>query len=640
MSNLKALLKSDSDDLNGDIKRAFRPLTSHIEIDGKELDALTILVNLTDKTTDQKNLLDRIKCKQKLRDEKWWARCLNTVEYRQSHNLKFPDIRSEGVIRATTLGQLPDFLLSSSKLEPHNWAYSHDSSDVNKSALLTNEFSWNGVISCLGDLLKDVEHPLWQKLNKLGCYQKTRKAIAQKLAQITQTTIKVSLAPNYLTQLSLPDSDSSYISLSPVASQPMQSHCYQALDREYRYTALTRYSRSTNMGVLPMTCGGALKMLKAVPNFSLTPHSQINIGKSWLTPNHIQSLKQYQKFTQYLMPENKRVAYRRTVKNEIQEMVMAWLLTQENTMDVNTLVQHLNDDLSRIKSAKCFAYEPSITKLLLGLIKRELNEPTAVSTSICRSAEKDSFFAIPNIRVCGASALSSPVTVGLPSLTAFWGFSHAFERNLKDSSPTLAIDSFAICIHQLHVEKRGLTKEYVQKVNHTISPPATHDDWQCDLVFSLVIKFDRSLSVDESTIVRALPRRFARGSAKIAIADFKYIRSFATLENTIQSLPQKEGKWLSLHTKPIENMSNILSEVKNNRKLTPTCVGYHFLEEPTDKPNSLRGYKHAFSECVIGLIEPITFNQNIDINTILWHHRCYQNYLSVQPRSTHHGTTD
>ncbi|MFA0566011.1 type I-F CRISPR-associated protein Csy2 [Vibrio sp. 10N.222.51.C8] len=640
MESLKELLQSRPDDLNVELKRAFRPLTPHINIDGKELDALTVLVNLTDKTAVQKDLLDRVKCKQKLRDEKWWARCLKTVEYRQSHNLKFPDIRSEGVIRATPLGQLPEFLLSSSKLKPHHWAYSHDSSDVNKSALLTNEFRWNGVISCLGDLLKDAEHPLWQKLNKLGCYQRTRKAIAKKLAQISQTTINVSLAPNYLTQLSLPDNDSSYISLSPVASQSMQSHCYQALDNEYRFTAITRYSRSTNMGVTAMTCGGAFKMLKAIPDFSVTPHYRINTEASWLTPKHVQSLKQFQQLAQYLMPQNQRVAYRRTVKNKIQEMVKVWLLTQDNTIDVNTLVQHLNHDLSRIKLAKCFAYEPSITKLLLGLIKRELNEHRSDSTNVGGSEKKDSFFAIPNIRVCGASALSSPITVGLPSLTAFLGFTHAFERNLNESFPTLTIDSFAICIHQLHVEKRGLTKEYVQKVNHTISPPATHDDWQCDLLFSLVIRFNRSLNVDENTIVRALPKRFARGSAKIAIADFKYIRSFSTLEKTIQFFPQKTGKWLSMHTEPIENVSDILSEVKDNRKLAPSCVGYHFLEEPTDKPNSLRGYKHAFSECIIGLIEPITFHQNTDINTILWHHRCYQNYLSVQPRSTYHGTTD
>ncbi|MEZ9581532.1 type I-F CRISPR-associated protein Csy2, partial [Vibrio cyclitrophicus] len=585
MESLKELLQSRPDDLNVELKRAFRPLTPHINIDGKELDALTVLVNLTDKTADQKDLTDRAKCKEKLRDQKWWGLCLNTIEYIQSHNLKFPDIRADGVIRASTLGSLPEHLLSSSKLPQHYWAYSHDSKFVNKSAFLTSEFCWNNSISCLAIFLQDDSHILWTKLLTLGCYKKTKKAVIKQLQSFDKEKIDVKLTGNYLTQLSLSDDEDSYISLSPVASQSMQSHCYQELENEYRYTALTRYSRSTNMGVLPMTCGGALKMLKAVPNFSLTPHHQINIGKSWLTSSHIQSLKQYQRLTQYLMPENKRVAYRRTVKNEIQGMVKAWLLTQDRVMDVNTLVQYFNDDLSRFKSTKCFAYEPSITKLLLGLIKCELNEHSSDSTNVGGSEKKDSFFAIPNIRVCGASALSSPITVGLPSLTAFLGFTHAFERNLNESFPTLAIDSFAICVHQLHVEKRGLTKEYIQKANHTISPPATHDDWQCDLVFSLVIKFNRSLNVDENTIVRALPKRFARGSAKIAIADFKYIRSFSTLEKTIQSFPQKTGKWLSMHTEPIENMSDILSEVKENRKLTPSCVGYHFLEEPTDKPN-------------------------------------------------------
>lgn len=119
MESLKELLQSRPDDLNVELKRAFRPLTPHINIDGKELDALTVLVNLTDKTADQKNLTDRTKCKEKLRDPKWWGLCLNTIEYIQSHNLKFPDIRADGVIRASTLGSLPEHLLSSSKLPQH-----------------------------------------------------------------------------------------------------------------------------------------------------------------------------------------------------------------------------------------------------------------------------------------------------------------------------------------------------------------------------------------------------------------------------------------------------------------------------------------------------------------------------------------
>ncbi|KAA8666699.1 type I-F CRISPR-associated protein Csy2 [Vibrio gigantis] len=630
MESLKELLQSRPDDLNKELKRAFRPLTPHIAIDGKELDALTILVNLTDKTDDQKDLLDRVKCKQKLRDEKWWARCLKTVEYRQSHNLKFPDIRSEGVIRATPLGQLPEFLLSSSKLKPHHWAYSHDSSDVNKSALLTNEFSWNCVISCLGDLLKDVEHPLWQKLNTLGCYQKTRKAIAKKLAPISQTTINVSLAPNYLTQLSLPDNDSSYISLSPVASQSMQSHCYQALENEYRYTALTRYSRSTNMGVLPMTCGGALRMFRSVPNFSKTPHCNLSNNERWLTKESIQSLKDYTHLNKRLITENQKQAYRKSATDNIRKMIRAWLSHQNSEIDANTLTEYLNYDLSQMRTTKRFAYIPKLTRLFHSLLKQELNCPLTQSPVDEPSSNSGSFLLLPNITVSGATALSSSITIGIPSLTAFYGYVHAFERKLRELHAATNIESFAICIHQLHLDKRGLTKEFVKKANSTISPPSTHDDWQCNFTFSFILKFSHKPNIPNDSIIKALPKRLARGATKISIADFHSIQPFDSLTSAVKYMPIQTGKWLSLYKGHLNSFDDLIESVREKRWLTPSCVGFHLLERPVEKKDALRGYKHAFSEPIIGLINPIIFGETTDPNKILWRYKYHQNHIALQ----------
>ncbi|MBY8168084.1 hypothetical protein KW507_15525 [Vibrio fluvialis] len=636
MQTLKALIASNPDDLTTELKRAFRPLTPHIAIDGKELDALTILVNLTDKTDDQKDLLDRAKCKQKLRDEQWWASCLKCVNYRQSHNPKFPDIRSEGVIRTEALGELPDFLLSSSKLAPYHWSFSHDSKNVNKSAFLTNEFYWYGGISCLGELLKDADHPLWNTLKKLGCYQKIRKSMVKQLSSIAHTIIDVTLAPNYLTQISLPDNDGSYISLSPVASQTMQSHFNQELKDEYRHSAITRLSRATNMGVTSMTCGGAFRMLKSSAKFSSAPHHCLNSKQSWLTSEHVQSLKQYQRLNQRLIPGNARKALRRKYKIEIQNMVRSWLVMQDRTLDSNILIQHLNHDLSCLGATKRFAYDPAMTKLFLELLKREL------SNSIHNGEQhtNGSFLVLPNIRVCGATASSSPVTVGIPSLTAFFGFVHAFERKLNSFNPTFRVESFAVCVHQLHVEKRGLTAEFVEKGNGTISAPATHDDWQCDVVFSLILNTNFAQRIDQATLVTSLPKRLARGSAKIAIDDFKHIKSFSTLETAIQSLPIEAGRWLSLYVAPINKVGDLIAAIKENRQLMASCVGYHLLEEPKEKPNSLRGYKHAFAECAIGLINSITFSSETDANTIFWSLSNHQNYLVVQPRSINDETTD
>ncbi|EJO3992647.1 TPA: hypothetical protein I7665_07760 [Vibrio vulnificus] len=635
MQTLKELIASNPDDLTTELKRAFRPLTPHIAIDGNELDALTILVNLTDKTDYQKDLLDRAKCKQKLRDEKWWASCINCVNYRQSHNPKFPDIRSEGVIRTQALGELPSFLLSSSKIPPYHWSYSHDSKYVNKSAFLTNEFCWDGEISCLGELLKDADHPLWNTLKKLGCSQKTCKAMAKQLADITHTTINVTLAPNYLTQISLPDSDTSYISLSPVASLSMQSHFHQRLQDENRHSAITRFSRTTNMGVTAMTCGGAFRMLKSSTTFSSTPHHRLNSKRSWLTSEHVQSLKQYQRLNKRLIPENSRIALRRKYKIEIQNMIRSWLAMQDHTLDSNILIQHLNHDLSYLGATKRFAYDPAMTKLFTELLKRELSSSINDGTQHTNG----SYLVLPNIRVCSATALSSPVTVGIPSLTAFFGFVHAFERKLNSFNPTFRFNSFAICVHQLHVEKRGLTAEFVEKSNGTISAPATRDDWQCDIVFSLILNTNFTQRIDQSTLITSLPKRFARGSAKIAIDDLKHLNSFSTLEAAIQSLPTEVGRWFSLHAQPNNNLGDLLTAIKKDHHLMASCVGYHLLEEPKDKPNSLRGYKHAFAECIIGLINSITFSSETDANTIFWSLNNYQNYLMVQPRIINDETT-
>jgi CRISPR-associated protein Csy2 len=122
------------------------------------------------------------------------------------------------------MGDIPPFMLSSSKLARCNWAYANDSSQVNKSSFLTSEFIWHNRVHFLGELLTDIEHPLWNILKKLGCYVKTSKEISRKLALIPPHDISTPLARNYLTQISLPDNDNSYISLSPVASQSIQNN--------------------------------------------------------------------------------------------------------------------------------------------------------------------------------------------------------------------------------------------------------------------------------------------------------------------------------------------------------------------------------------------------------------------------------
>ncbi|EJG1872482.1 hypothetical protein BS053_RS01780, partial [Vibrio parahaemolyticus] len=169
------LAATDFEELVCSTKRAFRPLSPLIDITQNPLNALTILINLTEKGISNKNLLDRTRCKEKLRDDKWWAAVLKSAQYRHSHNVKFPDIRSTGTIRTIAPDNLPAYFITSSKLPNVGWNYSKDSSDINRCLFFTSEFLWAGQACCLAKTLTDSEHPLWSTLKKLGCYEKHKK---------------------------------------------------------------------------------------------------------------------------------------------------------------------------------------------------------------------------------------------------------------------------------------------------------------------------------------------------------------------------------------------------------------------------------------------------------------------------------
>ncbi|MGO2281787.1 MAG: type I-F CRISPR-associated protein Csy2, partial [Vibrio casei] len=265
-------------------------------------------------------------------------------------------------------------------------------------------------------------------------------------------------------------------------------------------------------------------------------------------------------------------------------------------------------------------------KLSYAAVSSPLLEPTIDESS----SKTGSFLLLPNTKVSGATALSSSVTIGIPSLTAFYGYVHAFERKLRELHAATKIESFAICIHQFHLDKRGLTKEFVEKTNGTISPPSIHDDWQCDFTFSLILKFTHQPTMPIDSIIKALPKRLARGAAKISIIDFHNIQSFDNLTSAVKHVPTQTGKWLSLYKHPLNNFDDMVTNVKNRQWLTPSCVGYHLLEQPVEKKDTLRNYRHAFAESIIGLINPIVFGNTTDPNKILWCYQYHHDHIVLQ----------
>ncbi|QUM76170.1 CRISPR-associated protein Csy2 [Moritella sp. 24] len=645
MKKIKDFNAEEYEDLNAALRNAFRPLSKPINISDDITLALIILTNLTEPIKKQKNLFDKSTSKEMLRCDKWWASCITAFKYRQSHNVKFPDIRAQGSIRIQSLTEVPPYLLSSVKLPTTDWCYAHDSKYMNTAVFFTSEFIWEDKITCLGDLLSDFDHPIWQQLKNLGCYQKTQRSVSNQLKKISKEIIDVDLTSNYLSQISLPDNKNSYISLSPVVSQTMQADCYQSLEGKYRVQCITRYSRATNMGVLPMTCGGAIRMIRSFPQIGQKKHNSVNNTNQWLNHQRTRAMQQYLSSYQWLSPITKIKIQRKLFTNEINQMIRDWLMLQpDSTLSAQQLTESLNYELSLKNYANRFAYEPKLTRLFK-------NQITGIKNTYKESKKTDSqpegsCLTIPNLRVCSANAMSTPYSIGLPSLMAFFGFIHAFERRVKNKIANFKILSFAICIHTAHVENRGLTKEPVQKnfPKQTdvikISTPATYDNWQCDLQFSLILHCDKHQHLTSEQICQLIPKRFARGNLSFAINNIHNFIYKASEQAAIESIPETIGQWITSDTAhSLSDFKDIIAVLENDHKAKVNCLGYALLETPHDKPGSLRSWPHALCEAVIAITKLSTINNNTNLDSIFWEYELSSFGPMLKTRKSN-GTTN
>jgi len=628
------------EELVSSTKRSFRPLSPLIDITNNPMTALIILVNLSEKGISNKNLLDKERCKEKLRDHKWWTAVLKPAQYRHSHNVKFPDIRSTGTIRTVAPDNLPAYFITSSKLPNVGWTYSKDSSDINRCLFFTSEFLWAGQPCCLARALTDSEHPLWSTLKKLGCYEKNKKLAAKLLSQIPGELIDVDLTGNYLSQVSFPDGQDNYLSFSPVASQAMQSSVYQSLEQHYQQTALMGFDRATNMGLLAASCGGRFRLIETKPYIKDKRHHYISEQTNWLTKEAILSIKQFLRSEQWLVTHNEKPRNMAIVKSSIRSMVNRWLSSRTNTEALSPaeLAEKLNNDIASKRIIKRYAYQPKLTRLFIQLIK-SAGEDNAYKEDR-KPTTNSQYLLIPELRISGGSAISSSVSVGLFSMMSLYGFIHAFERNMQLALTSFTIDSFAICIHDYHLEKRGLTKEPIKKAKvrkdeqEKIAPPAIYDDYQFDSCISLIIKTSESKTIPAEKMVALLPKRFARGTIRLSIDGIQEIGAFPKPLPAIQAIKNPLGSWLSFEPDlSLISTDSIVDIATNHNNLWLTVMGYQHLEPPTTKPSSLRDYPHALVENILGFVKPRTVTKSTNLDDLFWRYQIQPFGVCLLPRS-------
>ena len=270
---------------------------------------------------------------------------------------------------------------------------------------------------------------------------------------------------------------------------------------------------------------------------------------------------------------------------------------------------------------------------------------------------------LPNVRIQNANALSSPITIGLPSMTAWLGAMHALQRKLNQSDyQSIKFSKLGLVSHEFELQTIKLNEYSDSSIIVTGNPldrdgnrPAFVDEARCHLEVSLAFAVEgvnqfEDLDILESKILNILQTiKIASGDIvscnrpKFYIIDdidsHKYLlRSlmpgYALVERRelVSELMENGGDSLDAVLECISVKSR--SEVNDQGHvlwtssrshpgwIIPISVGYQgltSLANPGDTVNQRHcDYPHKFAESVVTVGEfvmPYRFNR---VDDILW----------------------
>lgn len=288
------------------------------------------------------------------------------------------------------------------------------------------------------------------------------------------------------------------------------------------------------------------------------------------------------------------------------------------------------------------------------------------------------YLVIPRISVKNANALSSPITIGVPAVSAFLGAGHKIQRLLNSNGyPSIKINGAGIIIHKtnLRVFKSKVdSKSFLFASSNPLKKdgkrPSTIPDPKIDFTASLVLEVedkDFSYLFDTDELVSAT-ENILRDGLRIAGGDIlpplykskpsssfenQYKIRYETIDiddscenkKILKSLmpgyalierrdllvtAMENGKdpcgslfdYLAIHNvcSKVENGSiEWKSERKTDGWLVPISVGFQGLSEPQKAKNQRdNNYNHVFGENLITLGEYKMVSSFETIHKLMW----------------------
>ena len=628
------------------LRKLFAPYTPHVAVDGLEVQALTVLINLVYKRSEIDDLTSTRTAKSVLRDEVLLSKCINEVKWFHTHNLKYPDIRvSHQRLISEVVSE--DIAGICSRSLPLSFGWSHNSAEINHAKLFLTSFSWQGEVTCLAKLLI-TEEPVW--IDLIRAYEFTKKAVLDIAGKIKQQLPVVELpleVSSFSPQLQMPFQQS-YLAVTPVVSHAMLAKIQQlTTDRKLNF-ALVENSRPANIGDLASSVGGNIRVLRYFPktyskavNRSKVVNNDIEKAfkvRALLSNQFQQALLVLVGIKQFNTLRQKRLARVAAIR-QVRVSLQLWLdnileaknnaqnqaypewakhyLDQSITNCISQFSNILNESRGTLSKLKRFAYHPN----LMGLFKTQLNYVFTHCTTEEKTLNDEQIVYVhcQDMRVFDAEAMANPYIQGMPSLTALNGLAHNFERKLKNFiDPSIKCIGSAIYIenYQLHTGKPLPEPSKLKQVagrSHVVRSGIIDKpkcDTTLDLVFRLLVPNTELLDKLNSQLIKpALPSTFAGGTMHppSLYQNIDWCHLHTKPSELFKNIKAKSsnGSWLYPSKKVVRSFELLIDALNGNFNLRPAAIGFAALEEPVKRDAALHEY-HCYAEPVIGLLECVS----------------------------------
>lgn len=653
MQSLDQLLKEElGTEVSQAVRKAFAPYTELVEIEGRLEETCVVLLCLSHKRSETPDLLDKSLARRTIKDKIHLQACADEVQWLHTHNLKYPDIRVSGQrLLATPVKPSIHCLSSADCVQRLGW--SHNSASVNKAKLFGTFFSYQGKPTCLAQLIAEDDQSWKKVLVALGMKAQEWQAFKDKFCSELPGSDYPDEVSAYSKQLTFAFKGQD-VSLTPVVSNALICELQRlSRDRVGRYTMIT-HTRPSSVGDLAASTGGRVATLYYPPpskqKSPSTLHTsnlrRLGAGAAIFNDHALKqrtfievcnqltrsSRQQTQKAEKKLRKKNLRglqdaliewmapvVEWRDFVKanskaklpeinpEEPLEYRFAHYPDEQLEELLTETNQHLHLALQKEASTARFAYHDQLLQPLSSQLKKLFKRLGEVETVEARDDERGYLY-LTGLRAFDARALSSPYLVGLPSMTALWGFVQRMGINLSHLlGDEVKMDSVAWYIRQYALTSSGKVPESsIPTKDHRLKRPGLVDDRHCDLEMDLVICYrsDAPLEENADLVQAALPSRFAGGTLQPPplYERREWCRVTSDKQLLFSGLNQlsTRGYWVFPERLKEIGLKENLEWLEKNPSVKLVTSGYQLLEDPSNREGTNRPL-HAYAEPLMGL---------------------------------------